>query len=347
MNIKKILVISIIGLLTSGSIRFILSKSSLINKGRDTFVLRDLKPNQSFQEILNEKDHDGSLTSPDLKFPKVKVDTNHIGASDTSSKLKLLNDSKCNILLMGSSTMQAAALPKKNRIETQVQKKTSCNVVNIASAGESIESSLLKYLTIKELDKFQLVFVMTGYVDSFVEDNPKKRKYYEPIVNNILLESFERRINKNKFLSNLINYKSNNNKSNLEEKINNNRVSKLNKDFDLYKNINRYENVLAAFKFLTDSREARLFLITSPYEPKDWVDISDGEKSSNQNSLHLFNAATRLVSKRMGIDLIDIDSIFNNSEKNLLYDSEHFNINGANILINIIKNIASEHISYK
>ena len=125
MNIKKILVISIIGLLTSGSIRFILSKSSLINKGRDTFVLRDLKPNQSFQEILNKEDHDGSLNSPDLKSPKVKIDTNHIGASDTSSKLKLLNDSKCNILLMGSSTMQAAALPKKNRIETQVQKKTS------------------------------------------------------------------------------------------------------------------------------------------------------------------------------------------------------------------------------
>ena len=125
---------------------------------------------------MNKEDHDGSLINNNTEFPKLDVNTNNIGASDTSSNLEVLENSKCNILLMGSSAIQASALPKNTRIESQIRKRSSCNVVNIGSVGESLEGSLLKYLTIKELEQFQFVYLMLGGIDAYLADNPNQRK---------------------------------------------------------------------------------------------------------------------------------------------------------------------------
>ena len=44
--------------------------------------------------------------------------------------------------------------------------------------------------------------------------------------------------------------------------------------------------------------------------------------------------------QKYNLELIDLDTIFNKSKKNYLYDSEHFNNEGAKVLVEIIlKNI--------
>ena len=108
------------------------------------------------------------------------------------------------------------------------------------------------------------------------------------------------------------------------------------------KDLKRYKNILKAFKYASASRESKLYLITTPYEPKYWVNEKDGTKTKirTKNSLNLFNEATRSISKKYNLELIDLETIFNNSKKNYLYDSEHFNNEGAKVLIEIIlKNI--------
>ena len=83
--------------MSSGSLSFILGNSIFLLKNKNHFILRDLKPNTKFIQFLNKEDQDGSLISKNVKFPKLDVNTNNIGASDTSSNLELLGNSKCNI----------------------------------------------------------------------------------------------------------------------------------------------------------------------------------------------------------------------------------------------------------
>ena len=317
-----------VGLMSSGSLSFILGNSILLFKNKNHIILRDLKPNTKFIQFLNKEDHDGSLINKNAEFPKLDVNTNNIGASDTSSNLEALENSKCNILLMGSSTIQASALAKNNRIETQVRKNSSCNVVNIGSVGESLEGSLLKYLTIKELEEFQFVYLMLGGIDAYLADNPNERKFYEPLIDNIILERFERKFSQDNFLLKIFNSK--------KDKILFDEY--LNEEFQ--KDLKRYKNILKAFKYASASREAKLYLITTPYEPRYWVNEKDGPKIKTNNSLNLFNEATRSISKKYNLELIDLDTIFSKSKKNYLYDSEHFNNEGAKVLVEIIlKNI--------
>ena len=328
MNIKKIFILFFVGLMSSGSLNFILGNSILLLKNKNHFILRDLKLNTKFVQFLSKEDHDGSLINKNAEFPKLDVNTNNIGASDTSSNLELLGNSKCNILLMGSSTIQASALPKNNRIESQVRKSSSCNVVNIGSVGESLEGSLLKYLTIKELEQFQFVYLMLGGIDAYLADNPNERKFYEPLLGNIILERFERKFSQNNFLSKIFNQK--------KDKISH--IDSLEVKFQ--KDLKRYKNILKTFKYAIDSREAKLYLITTPYEPRYWVNEKDGPKINTIGSLNLFNEATRSISKKYNLELIDLETIFNKSKKNYLYDSEHFNNAGAKVLAEIIiKNI--------
>ena len=164
--------------MSSGSLSFILGNSTLLFRNKNHLILRDLKPNTKFIQFLNKEDHDGSLFNKNKEFPKLYVKTNNIGASDTSSNLEVLENSKCNILLMGSSAIQASALAKNNRIESQIRKRSSCNVVNIGSVGESLEGSLLKYLTIKELEEFQFVYLMLGGIDAYLVDNQMKENFW-------------------------------------------------------------------------------------------------------------------------------------------------------------------------
>ena len=79
-------------------------------------------------------------------------------------------------------------------------------------------------------------------------------------------------------------------------------------------------------------------LITNPYEPKNWTGKIDGSKENKGNTINLFNKEIRDISKEFNISLIDIDYLFNNSKKNLLYDTVHLNTEGANLLANEIKN---------
>ena len=312
--------------MSSGSLSFILGNSRLLFRNKNHLILRDLKPNTKFIQFLNKEDHDGSLINNNTEFPKLDVNTNNIGASDTSSNLEVLENSKCNILLMGSSTIQASALAKNNRIESQIRKRSSCNVVNIGSVGESLEGSLLKYLTIKELEQFQFVYLMLGGIDAYLADNPNERKFYEPLLDNIILERFERKFSQDNFLLKIFNSK--------KDKI----LPRDYKELKFQKDLKRYKNILKAFIYASASRESKLYLITSPYEPKYWVNEKDGTKTKikTKNSLNLFNEATRSISKKYNLELIDLETIFNNSKKNYLYDSEHFNNEGAKVLIEII-----------
>ena len=316
--------------MSSGSFSFLLGNSTLLFRNKNHLILRDLKPNTKFIQFLNKEDHDGSLFNKNIEFPKLYVNTNNIGASDTSSNLEVLKNSKCNILLMGSSTIQASALAKNNRIESQIRERSSCNVVNIGSVGESLEGSLLKYLTIKELEQFQFVYLMLGGIDAYLADNPNERKFYEPLLDNIILEGFERKFSQDNFLLKIFNSK--------KDKI----IPSDYKELKFQKDLKRYKNILKAFKYVSASRESKLYLITTPYEPKYWVNEKDGTKTKirTKNSLNLFNEATRSISKKYNLDLIDLETIFNNSKNNYLYDSEHFNNEGAKVLIEIIlKNI--------
>ena len=310
--------------MSSGSFSFILGNSILLLKNKNHFILRDLKPNTKFVQFLNREDQDGSLINKNAEFPKIDVNTNNIGASDTSSNLELLGNSKCNILLMGSSTIQASALPKNNRIESQVRKNSSCNVVNIGSVGESLEGSLLKYLTIKELEQFQFVYLMLGGIDAYLADNPNEKQFYEPLLGNIIIERFQRKFSQNNFFLKILNSK--------KEKI----MPTDSLETKFQKDLKRYTNILKTFKYATDSREAKLYLITTPYEPRYWVNEKDGPKIKTKGSLNLFNEATRTISKKYNLDLIDLAYIFNKSKKNYLYDSEHFNNEGAKVLTEII-----------
>ena len=310
--------------MSSGSLSFILGNSTLLFKSKNQLILRDLKPNKKFIQFLNKEDHDGSLINENEELPKLYVNTNHIGASDTSSDLEALENSKCNILIMGSSTMQSSALAKNNRIESQVRKNSSCNVVNIASVGESLEGSLLKYLTIKELEQFQFVYLMLGGIDAYLADNPNERKFYQPLLGNIILERFQRKFSQDFFLFKI--FKSKKDKS----------LSSDNLKVKFQKDLKRYKNILKTFKYAIASREAKLYLITTPYEPRNWVNEKDGPKIKTKNSLNLFNEATRSISKKYNLELIDLETIFNKSKKNYLYDSQHFNNEGAEVLIKII-----------
>lgn len=314
--------------MASGSLSFILGNSKLLLKNKNHFILRDLKPNKKFIQFLNKQDQDGSLINKNAELPKLDINTNNIGATDTSSSLEVLGNSKCNILLMGSSAIQASALPKNNRIESQVRKNSSCNVVNIGSVGESLEGSLLKYLTIKELEQFQFVYLMLGGIDAYLADNPNERKFYEPLMGNIILERFERKFSQDNVFLRILNSK--------KDKI----LPIDSLDAKFQKDLNKYKNILKTFKYAVDSREAKLYLITTPYEPRYWVNEKDGPKNKTKGSLNLFNQATRSISKKYNLELIDLETIFNNSKKNYLYDSEHFNNEGAKVLTEIIlKNI--------
>ena len=322
--------------MASGYLKFILGTSTLIFKNRNILVLRDIKPNKQFIQILNENDHDGSLKNHKKESPRLDVSTNYIGASDTSSNFKLLKNSNCNILLMGSSTIQASALPKKNRIETIVSKNTNCNVVNIASVGESLEGSLLKYLSIKELEQFQFVFIMVGSIDAYLADNPNQKIFYEPVLGNIIIETFQRKVLNNNSFSQIFISKENKQINQNNKEMKNNKTFNRYLDIEFEKSIRRYKNILGSLNYATSSRDAELFLITTPYEPKNWVSVKDGSKNDSNNSLSIFNDMTRRISKKVGINLIDIDTIFNNSTNNYLYDSEHFNIEGAKVLSDLI-----------
>lgn len=109
------------------------------------------------------------------------------------------------------------------------------------------------------------------------------------------------------------------------------------------KDLKRYKNILKTFKYAIDSREAKLYLITTPYEPRYWVNETDGPKIKTKGSLTLFNEVTRSISKKYNLELIDLETIFNKSKENFLYDSEHFNNEGAKVLIEIILKNIQEH----
>ena len=107
--------------------------------------------------------------------------------------------------------------------------------------------------------------------------------------------------------------------------------TKTSNDASINNHLKKYRSNLIAFKFIVDSRNASLHLITTPYEPKNWKGKLDGSKENKENkenSINLFNKEIRDISKEFNISLIDIDYIFNNSEKNLLYDTVHLNTEG-------------------
>ena len=70
--------------MASGYLKLLLGSSRFIFKSGEILVLRDIKPNKKFSQILNKKDHDGSLEKHKKELPKLDVSTNFIGASQTS-----------------------------------------------------------------------------------------------------------------------------------------------------------------------------------------------------------------------------------------------------------------------
>ncbi len=331
MKFKNIFIFIFVGIIASGSLRVFLTKSSV------SFTLRDIKKNKNYSKFLNAKDHDGSLNNTYDGIPKIKINTNRIGASDTSSNIDLISNSQCNVLLLGSSTMAAAALPKSYRLETILRKQNDCNFVNLASDGESLEGTILKYQLLKELKKFQYVFLMSGHIESSIANNPILAKDYEPVLEKSLYSFFKRKLLHSKSISSFI--KSLKYSRNLVALKDNKIISKkISNDVSINNHLKKFRTNLIAFKFLVDSRNASLSLITNPYEPKNWTGKIDGSKENKGNTINLFNKEIRDISKEFNISLIDIDYLFNNSKKNLLYDTVHLNTEGANLLANEIKN---------
>ncbi len=326
MKIKNILTIFIIGFIASGNLQILLSNST------KPFYLRDLKNNRSFKKTLKDEDHDGSLILKDRIKPIIQINTDEIGASDTSTKMPFISNSNCNILLMGSSVIAASALPKSYRLESILRERSNCNVVNIASDGESLQGSLLKYQLIDELKIFNIVFLMSGKIDSNLAVNPSLKEEYEPILNTSFMATLKRKIITNKSIADLIMFSKNIKNIFLANKPHESKNNNINVELDIKDEIEIFKNNLKAFNYLVSANSSRLVLITTPYEPKYWKSFKDGSKLRDSKVLNLFNSAIREVSTLENIELIDSDTIFTSSNKNLLYDTSHLNIEGANLL---------------
>ena len=76
---------------------------------------------------------------------------------------------------------------------------------------------------------------------------------------------------------------------------------KMSNDVSINNHLKKFRSNLIAFKFLADSRNASLHLITTPYEPKNWIGESNGIKENKESTINLFNNEIRDITKNFNI----------------------------------------------